>query len=172
MGSNSAKEGTSAGKNLAWGPLAIVLFWLAVMAVLYVLMSQTLKPPALVVLASGELSIPRARDGHFYAQGQIQGRPVTFLVDTGASLVMVSEVFARDADLAPGEPATFRTASGELRGRIVAGVTVSVGPASVSGSRVGVGLVGLDPGVALLGQSFLSRFELVLSGDTMILREK
>lgn len=172
MGNNSAKEAGVAGAGLGGGPLAIVLFWMAIMAVLYALMTQVLKPPPLVVLASGELSIPRARDGHFYAQGHIQGKPVTFLVDTGASLVVVSEAFARDAGLAPGEPTTFRTANGELRGRIVSGLTVSVGPASISGTRVGVGLVGPDAGVALLGQSFLSKFELLLSGDTMILRAK
>ncbi len=172
MGNNSAKEADKVGAGLGWGPLAIVLFWLAVMAVLYAVMTQVLKPPPLVVSATGELSISRARDGHFYAQGYIQGKPVTFLVDTGASLVVVSEAFARDAGLAPGNPTTFKTANGELRGRIVSGLTVSVGPASISGARVGVGLVGLEPGMALLGQSFLSKFELVLSGDTLVLRAK
>ena len=52
------------------------------------------------------------------------------------------------------------------------GVTVSVEPASIAGARVGVGPVGADPDMALLGQSFLSRFEVVLSGDRMILRGK
>lgn len=40
------------------------------------------------------------------------------------------------------------------------------------GAGVGLCLVGPDAGVALLGQSFLSKFELVLSGDTMIVRAK
>jgi aspartyl protease family protein len=170
MGNNSADK--AGGGGLAWGPLAIVLFWLAVMGVLYAVMSQVLKPPPLVVSATGELSINRARDGHFYAQGQIEGKPVTFLVDTGASLVVVSEAFAREAGFATGVPTTFRTANGELKGRIVPGLSVSVGPARITGLRVGVGLVGTDPSVALLGQSFLSRFEVLLSGDTMTLRAK
>ena len=170
MGNNSADKAGRGG--LAWGPLAIVLFWLAVMGALYAVMSQVVKPPPLVVSSTGELSIPRSRDGHFYAEGEIAGRAVTFLVDTGASLVVVSETFAREAGLAAGEPTTFRTANGELKGRLVPGLTVSVGPARISGLRVGVGLVGLDPSVALLGQSFLSRFEVVLSGDTMILRPR
>lgn len=155
-----------------WGPLAILMFWLLVMALLYAAMNHILKPPALQVSATGELLIPRARDGHFYAQGEIQGKPVTFLVDTGASLVVVSQEFARAAGMAQGEPTTFRTANGELQGRIVPGMTVSVGPARVAGTRVGVGLVGADPAVALLGQSFLSKFEIVLSGDNMVLRSK
>lgn len=171
-GQHSMKETPTPSASLRWGPLAIVLFWLAVMGALYVVMGQVLKPPPVVVSSSGDLVIPRARDGHFYVQGQVHGQAVTFLVDTGASLVVVSEEFARAAGMARGEPTTFRTANGELPGRIVSGVAVSVGPASVSGTRVGVGLVGHDARVALLGQSFLSRFEIVLSGDSMVLRSK
>ncbi|RZJ19044.1 MAG: hypothetical protein EOO54_15180, partial [Haliea sp.] len=91
MGDNRAEKIVKPGAGLAWGPLAIVLFWLAVMGVLYAVMTQVLKPPPLVVSASGELTLSRARDGHFYAQGQIQGKPVTFLVDTGASLTTTSD---------------------------------------------------------------------------------
>lgn len=171
-GGTGAKQTSETRAGLKWGPLAILLFWLVIMGLLYVVMNQVLKPPALTVTTTGELVIPRARDGHFYARGAIQGQPVTFLVDTGASLVVVSQAFARAAGMAQGEATTFRTANGELKGRIVPGVTVSVGPASVSGTRVGVGLVGPDPDVALLGQSFLSKFEIVLSGDNMILRSK
>lgn len=171
-GGNSAKQASKAGAGLRWGPLAIVLFWLVVMGFLYAAMKHVLKPPPLIVAATGELVIPRARDGHFYAQGHVHGQPVMFLVDTGASLVVVSQAFALAAGLAPGEATTFRTANGELQGRIVKGVNVSVGPVSVSGTRVGVGLVGSDPAMALLGQSFLSKFEIVLSGDSMVLRGK
>lgn len=158
--------------RLGWGPLAILGFWLLVMGVLYVVMNQVLKPVPLVVSASGELQITRARDGHFYVAGMVAGRPVTFLVDTGASMVVVSEKFADAAGLARGQTATFKTANGDLQGRIVPGVTVSVGPVSIAGARVGVGLVGGDPDRALLGQSFLSRFEVLLSGDRMVLRGK
>lgn len=170
--SNHTTQARPAGAGLRWGPLLILLFWLVVMAALYAVMRQVLKPPPLTVSVTGELVIPRARDGHFYVRGQVQGQPVTFLVDTGASLVVVSQEFARSARMAPGEATTFQTASGELQGRIVNGVTVSVGPASVTGTRVGVGLVGPDPSMALLGQSFLSRFDIVLSGDNMVLRGK
>ncbi len=172
MSDEGVNEVKRSGAGQAWGQLGMLVFWLVVLALLYTLMTQLLKPPPLVVSSTGELSIPRARDGHFYVQGHVEGRPVTFLVDTGASLVVVSETFAREAGLAAGRPTTFRTASGELKGRIVSGLTVSAGPASISGARVGVGLAGPDTSIALLGQSFLSRFEVVLSGDTMTLRAK
>ncbi len=166
----------SAGAGLRWGTLGIVAFWLVLMAGLCLAMQQVLKPKEISVNMTGDLVIPRARDGHFYAPGTVNGRPVQFMVDTGASLVVVSEALAQAAGLADGEPTVFNTANGPLKGRTVAGVPVSLGPASasasVSGVRVGVGLVGMGPEAALLGQSFLSKFEVVLSGDQMTLRRR
>lgn len=170
----AVSQGPSNGlsRGLKWGPLGIVVFWLAVMGLLYVAMNHTLKPKPAIVSASGDLVIPRARDGHFYAVGLVNGQPVRFLVDTGASLVTVSDAFARNAALADGEPTVFRTANGDLAGRIVSGVPVSVGPLEISAVRIGVGLVGHQLGDALLGQSFLSKFEIVLNGEQMTLRKR
>ena len=81
----------SISKSLKWGPFWIVVFWMVVMGLLYVAMNHYLKPKPLVVSASGDLIIARARDGHFYARGEVNGRPVNFLVDTGASMVTVSD---------------------------------------------------------------------------------
>jgi aspartyl protease family protein len=159
-------------KGFLWSRLRILLVWLCVMGILYVAAQQFLKPKPIVITASGELVIQRARDGHFRAPGSVNGRPVEFMVDTGASLVVVSEAFARQAGLAPGEPTTFSTANGNMPGFIVRNVAVSVGPVQVSGIRIGVGLLGLEPDEALLGQNFLSRFDVLLSKDQMILRKR
>lgn len=159
-------------RGLKWGPLGIVVFWLAVMSLLYMAMNHYLKPKPLTVSASGDLVIPRARDGHFYAAGSVNGKRANFLVDTGASLVTVSEKFAREAGIAAGEATVFQTANGDMRGRIVPDVPVGLGPIAVSGVRVGVGFVGHDVDDALLGQSFLSKFEIVLQKDQMTLRKK
>ena len=147
--------------RLNWGSVGIALFWLAVIGVLYAGMTRYLQPAPVIVSASGDLVIPRARDGHFYAAGFVNGKPVNFMVDTGASLVTVSEKFAHAAQIPRGIPTVFKTANGDLPGRIVTGVPVTLGPISVSGVRVGVGLVGDNASDALLGQSFLSRFEIV-----------
>lgn len=166
---------TSAGRlssGLKWGPLGILVFWLLIMGALYAVMSHYLKPKPFTVSASGDLVIPRARDGHFYASGLVNGRPVNFLVDTGASLVVVSEEFARSAGVGSGAPTVFNTANGDLPGRIVSDIPITVGPVSVSGVRLGVGLVGHDADDALLGQSFLSKFEVFLLKEQMILRKK
>lgn len=161
--------GTEISPGLKWGPLAIVAFWAVVMGVLYVLMAHYLKPKPVTITAQGALVIPKARDGHFYAPGTVNGRAVVFMVDTGASLVAVSEAFARSAGLATGVPTTFRTANGEMPGRIVQDVPVTLGPVQVSGVRIGVGLVGGDEDQALLGQGFLSKFDITLSKEQMTL---
>lgn len=171
-GSMNREPSNGLSKGLKWGPLGIVMFWMVVMGLLYVAMTHYLKPKPVTVSASGELVIPRARDGHFYAAGSVNGKPVTFLVDTGASLVTVSEQFARLAEISAGVPTVFKTANGDLAGRIVSDIPITIGPLAVSGVRIGVGLVGHAPDDALLGQSFLSKFEVTLSKEQMTLRQR
>lgn len=155
-----------------WGPFSIAAVWLVVIGLLYLLMVQYLKPAQIKVMASGALVIPQDRDGHFYADGTVGGKPVRFLVDTGASMVVVSEALAQQAGLGDGKPVVFKTANGDLQGRYLRDVTVAVGPVEVTGVRVGVGLVGGAPDEALLGQSFLNQFDITLSGQQMTLHAK
>ena len=78
----------------------------------------------------------------------------------------------QEAGLGRGQPTTFRTANGTRPGRIVSDVAVSAGGARVPAVRVGVGLSGMGPDEALLGQSFLSRFEVNINGPQMIMRPR
>jgi aspartyl protease family protein len=157
-------------RGLKWGPLGIVVFWLVIMGAVYAGIQHTMKPRQVTISMAGEMTIPRARDGHFYVAGTVAGQPVTFLVDTGASHVTVSQAFARAAGLGQGAPIKFYTANGVIDGRIVADVPVSVGPATISGVKVAVGLLGVGSDKALLGQSFLSKFRITLAKDEMTLR--
>ena len=163
-------SGLTMGLKLA--PLAIVLFWSVLMGVCYLAFDQYLKPKPAVVTANGDLVITRARDGHFYVPGTVNGQTARFLVDTGASLVTVGEALADKAQLGGGDATTFQTANGALRGRVVRGVTIAVGPVTVTNVRVGVGLFGHDDEAALLGQSFLSKFDVLLQKDQMVLRPR
>lgn len=156
--------------GLKWGPLGIVVFWLVIMGVVYGAIKYTMKPREMTISMAGEMTITRARDGHFYAPGLVAGKPVTFLVDTGASYVTVSRSFASYAGIGAGMPTQFRTANGVIEGRIVSDVPVSLGAATVSGVKVAVGLIGTDRDKALLGQSFLSKFQITLAGNEMVLR--
>ena len=146
--------------------------WLAVLGLAYLVASHFLQPKPVVITANGDLVIPKSRNGHFYAMGTVNGKPARFLVDTGATLVVVSREFAAEAKLTGGVPTSFTTANGKIEGRIVHGVPVSVGPVSVSGVTVGWGMVGNDANDALLGQSFLQKFDVLLSKDQMVLRQR
>ena len=172
MPPNEISTSAEVSSGLKWGPLAIFIFWLVVIGLLYLVATQVLKPKPATVTANGDLVIPKARDGHYYAEGTVGGKSVMFMVDTGASTVTVSEALARTAGLGAGKPTTFQTANGAMRGRIVNDVPVTLGPISVSSVRVGVGLVGAEPEEALLGQSFLGKFDILMAGDKMTLRVK
>lgn len=154
------------------GLIPMMIFWCAVMGLLYVLMTHYLKPKQAQVLANGDLVINRSQDGHFYTTGKVNGKEAKFMVDTGASLVTVSEEFAQKAFIRGGVSTIFKTANGDRPGRVVDGVGVSIGPMRVTNVKVGVGLHANDEREALLGQSFLSKFDITMGKNQMVLRSR
>ncbi|WP_375391944.1 TIGR02281 family clan AA aspartic protease [uncultured Sphingomonas sp.] len=119
----------------------------------------------------GAVDLPRAADGHFYADAQVEGQPVRMVVDTGATAVALTVDDARRLGL-PIDPAGFRVigtgASGPVRGAAVMLRDVAVGGRHVGPVEAAV-VAGLDR--SLLGQSFLRLLDEVrIDGDTMTLR--
>ena len=122
--------------------------------------------------ASGNaLVLERRGDGHFDADVEVNGVPISMLVDTGASSVALSADDARRAGIATTigmNDVIGEGAGGQVHGESVtierirlAGVEQSAVPAAVlkGGST------------SLLGQSFLRDFDSVeISGDRMSLR--
>jgi aspartyl protease family protein len=149
-----------------------VAFWLLVGAVAYLGFDTLLAPKvtrARVIEGSGVVTIMRSYDQHFYVEGSINGHPVTFMVDTGATAVSVGEPLARKIGLPQGMTADFGTAGGRVTGRIVSDATVQVGGIRVSGIRIGVHP---DLRYALLGQNFLNKLDLTQDADRMVLRAR
>ncbi|TXT36285.1 MAG: aspartyl protease family protein [Comamonadaceae bacterium] len=164
--------GVKTGSPRQLGLIPMMIFWCAVMGLLYMLMTHYLQPRQAKVMANGDLVIKRSQDGHFYTLGTVNGVDAKFMVDTGASLVTVSDDFAKKALIRGGVTTTFKTANGDAQGRIVDGVGVSIGPVSVTNVRVGVGLRGHEASDALLGQSFLSKFDIIMGKDQMVIRPR
>ncbi|THU03804.1 TIGR02281 family clan AA aspartic protease [Lampropedia puyangensis] len=137
-------------------------------------MSHLLAPPKAVYVAAGqgELQLPRHRDGHFYVDGAINGVPVQFMVDTGASLVSVSDAVAQEAGLQGGRSARFSTAGGTRQGRIVASDTLRLAGFTLQGVEVGTGLNVGSSNQALLGQNVLRHFDMQIERDRMVLRPR
>lgn len=164
------RTASSTRSALRWNTLAIVAFWLVVMAALYLVMDRVRQPRAAVQAADGTLVIPRGSDGHFHVAGSINGQPVRFLVDTGASLVGVTDALAQRAGLQGGRAMQFQTANGVRQGRVVQAQSVAVRSFVVTGLSVSVGYSGESVESALLGQNFLQHFEVQLQRDRMVLR--
>jgi aspartyl protease family protein len=145
-------------------------FWLLSAGLAYVAFDAIVSPKVASAVAdsgSGVVVIDRSYDQHFYVAGAINGHPVTFMVDTGASVVSVSADLARKLGLPAGAPAVFETFGGRISGRMVPDVTVEAGGIRVEGIRVGVGNTGRQ---ALLGQNFLNKVDLTQTAERMTLR--
>ena len=118
-----------------------------------------------------ETVIARGAGGHFFAFAEVNGAPIRFVVDTGASSIALTEDDARRAGVA-FDPARFTVvgsgASGDVRGQDVTLNAVDLDGRTVDDIH-GVVLEGLT--VSLLGQNYLQRFDTVsISGDTMRLK--
>jgi aspartyl protease family protein len=116
--------------------------------------------------------IERSDDGHFYVNAEVNGQLVRFLVDTGASSVVLTMADAKHVGL-PFSEGQFsviaRGASGDVSGQVMKIGRVAIGRKEAFDVSGAVVAEGLD--VSLLGQSFLSRIgTLVIDGDRMILR--
>lgn len=121
--------------------------------------------------SAGELVLERRGDGHFYADVEVNGVPVSMLVDTGASSVALSAEDARRAGIAT--TIGMNEVIGEGAGGAVQGEIVTIERIRLAGvEQSGVQAAVLKGGaMSLLGQSFLRDFDSVeIRGDRMHLR--
>jgi aspartyl protease family protein len=111
--------------------------------------------------------------GHFYVDGQLNGRSVRFVVDTGATLVSIpaSEARRLSIDYQNGQKALMRTANGNTTGYLVKLDTVSVGGVTIYGVDAVV-MEGNGLPSTLLGMSFLNRMNMKREGDMMTLTKR
>ena len=65
------------------------------------------------------IEIRRAADGHYHWSGRLNGRPVEFLIDTGASGVAIPAALAAKLGLEPEGSIRSRTAGGEVVGQVM-----------------------------------------------------
>ena len=110
------------------------------------------------IVEGRELRIPMAIDGHFWVQGSVNGVPVKFLVDSGATMTTIG----RDTAAAAGVPVSasrnqvVRTGNGMLRVASGRAETLAIGPIE----RSGVGLhVADDDDLNVLGMNYLSSLD-------------
>lgn len=104
------------------------------------------------------ISVPAGPNGQFLVDAQVNGVPVTFLVDSGASAVVLSPEDARRVGLQAGQlrfTLRFRTANGVVRAAPVTLRELRIGQLALARLEAVVNEAPI--GVSLLGTSFLGR---------------
>jgi aspartyl protease family protein len=117
-----------------------------------------------------EVKLVSNRQGHFVASGQINGQPVDFMLDTGATDVSIPAEMARQLKLEEGFGVTLSTANGLSQGYRTRIDRLQVGDIVLRDVRALVA-PGLGGKQVLLGMSALNKLEFTQRGGTMLLRQ-
>ena len=117
------------------------------------------------------IALSRANDRHFYANMKINGQTIVFVVDTGATDIVLSQQDARKIGIDPNQLAYIgraRTANGEVRTARVKLDQVQL--AGFTDRNVTAWVNDGDMAQSLLGMAYLSRFSRIeIAGDTLYL---
>ena len=108
--------------------------------------------------------------GHFVASGQINGQPVDFMVDTGATDVSIPSGLAERLNLEKGAAVTLSTANGRSEGYRTRLDRLQLGDIVLHDVRALVA-PGLGGEQVLLGMGELKKLEFTQRGGTLLLRQ-
>lgn len=113
------------------------------------------------------------KEGHFFGEGSINGKPIKFLLDTGATAVSMSSSEARrlGIDYVAGREGASSTAGGVVKAWSVTLNSVKLGGITLDQVE-GVVIDGDSPPMVLLGMSALNRIEMKRNGIAMALTKK
>ncbi len=132
----------------------------------------TVSPRAEYSAAEDTITIPRAQDGHYYLTLEVNGAPVDFVVDTGATSIVLTTADAERAGFDTADLAFLGralTANGEVRTAPVRLDEIRFGDLVDRGLAASVNGGQLDQ--SLLGMTYLQRFEsLEISGGELRLK--
>ena len=126
--------------------------------------------PQQLVSQSGRIEVPRSPDGHYYLTLQVNGMPVRFLADTGATNVVLGR---DDAETLGLDPASLdfvgiaQTANGPVRTARVTLPEVRLGP--VTDTEVGAYVNDGEMDGSLLGMDYLGLWRIEIDRDRMVL---
>lgn len=165
---NRDRLGALVRQATLWG---LIFVGLIAAAGLWQDIRRTALPRQTVFAAEGRIEVPRARDGHYYLTLDIGGTPVRFVVDTGATDLVLSREDALRLGIDPGAlvySGTARTANGSVRTARTRLAEVRLGPFVDRNMPAWVNAGEMDD--SLLGMAYLQRFDrLEIAGGRLLL---
>lgn len=119
--------------------------------------------------APRQIVLPMGEGGHYMSIGMINGRVTSFLVDTGATSVSISQIEADRLGLryAHGKRIVTQTANGAVPAFVIELASIRVGEVEVR--DVSAIVIPGQMNYVLLGNSFLNRFQMRRENDVMTL---
>ncbi len=160
-----------------YGKRMITVGWIAAMALLFLFFEDHLEKiynpntaPVTETLEDGgaRVVLIRNRYGHYVASGRINGHPVDFLVDTGASDVNVPASVAKRLALTRGAPFYARTANGTITVYRTRLDSVQLGGIRLEDLNGSIN-PNMEGDSVLLGMEFLKRLDFSQSGRELTL---
>lgn len=117
-----------------------------------------------------EVVLKRNRFGHYVATGAINGVPVVFMLDTGATDISIPQAVAEQLGLERGPVVYYQTANGDAKAYLTRLDNVSLGAITLQEVRAHIN-PNFQSDEVLLGMTFLKHLELTQQGDTLTLRQ-
>ncbi len=148
--------------------MAWVFIFIGVIAVvgLWEDIRSTVGPSAQMSVTGDTVAVPRSYDGHYYLPVLVNGEPITFLVDTGASQIVLSSADARRVGIDPDQLNYFgraATANGEVRTAPVRLDSLELGP--IVDRNISAWINEGELHQSLLGMDYLHRFSNIQFAD-------
>lgn len=122
--------------------------------------------------AGTRIVLPASSGGHFMTQGLVNTRPVQFMVDTGATMIGigVSDAERIGLNYKQGQAVQVSTANGMVRGWRVQLSSVRLNDVEVH--NVDAVVTPIEMPFVLLGNSYLTRFQMTRSNEQMVLEKR
>jgi aspartyl protease family protein len=127
-------------------------------------------PESLIDQQSAIVQLKQNRFGHYVVTGTINNQDVEFLLDTGATDVVIPESIARDLGLKKGKSGLAYTANGSVTVYGTQIEQLTIGKIILYNVRASIN-PGMDRSAILLGMSALKQIDFLQKGDSLTLRQ-
>lgn len=168
----------NSGDTRSMGKGMLVVFWLLVLGLLtwgfgnweHQQQNPNATPNSTENAQYREVILDSNRQHHYVASGQINGQTVTFLLDTGATDVVIPEALSRKLNLTPGHSQLAHTANGTVRVYSTTLDSLQLGSIRLNNIRASIN-PGMEGDGVLLGMSALRSIDFQQRNGQLILRQ-